>query len=84
MTPRESRKLGRAEYFNLENAGMTARQILEAKYITQDGRSQVWLKEFHNGFVGATMCSDDEFDQFFPGDDASRDAAIHGWPLIDR
>jgi hypothetical protein len=57
---------------------MTARKVLDAKYITNDGRSQVWISEFVNGFVGATMYSDEEFDQFYPGDDAIRAAAAIG------
>jgi hypothetical protein len=62
FTRAESQRLGRAEYFNLDNAGLTVHQILRAKYL-KHGHSSVWLRDFVNGFYSATMLSDDEFEE---------------------
>lgn len=62
FTRAESQRLGRSEYFNPANAGMTAHQILRKKYL-KNGYSSVWLRDFINGFYSATMLSDDEFEE---------------------
>ncbi len=70
LSPEESRKLGRAEYWNLANKGKSLPQVW--RKFSKDGRSNVWKSEFINGWYGATMLSDDEFQEQMTGEARAR------------
>lgn len=59
LTQRQSRELGRAEYFNPKNKGKTVWQVM-MKYLCQHVLP-FWRREFIRGWYGATMLCDEEF-----------------------